>query len=156
MSDLNEALLEGRLVRDPHSFETESGVHVCLFTIASNSQYVEKRTGQTVTRTNYMPIETWRNVADFCMKYVKKGSGVRVTGKIKTSRWMADNVMKERICIAAEHIEFSNLSRNTNTNKEKRGNTAPDYVKAEDEEPVDIPADIVEKQITEVPETDED
>lgn len=106
MNDLNQIMLEGRLVRDPQARRLESGAVVCTFTIASNTGYYDKTSNKQIAMTAYMIIEAWRNLGEQCAKYLKKGDGVRVAGKIKQSRWIKDNIKNERTFISAEHVEF--------------------------------------------------
>jgi len=108
MNDINQILLEGRLVRDPNAKRLESGAVVCTFSVASNSYYYDKANAQRVEKTLFMLIETWGNVAESCIKYLTKGSGVRVAGSLKQSRWDGEHGVKmKRTVILADHVEFA-------------------------------------------------
>jgi len=106
MNKLNRVLLEGNLTRDPELTQTEKGTSVCHFSIAANRYY--KQDDEQKQEVSYIDIETWSGLADNCNKYLTKGRGVRVFGRLKQDRWI-DNTTgnnKQRMKIVAEHIEF--------------------------------------------------
>lgn len=125
MNDLNEVMMEGRLVRDPQARKLESGALVCTFTIACNTRYVNRKDGKFTEVATYMLIEAWQNVADACVKYLNKGDMVRVAGKIKQSHWEKERVKMEKTFISAEHVEF----------RSKTKPEAPAQIKTTEEEP---------------------
>lgn len=54
-----------------------------------------------------MNIDTWGALAESCGKYLRKGRGVRVVGRLKQDRWQGeDEKMRERYVVVAEHVEF--------------------------------------------------
>jgi len=107
MNDLNEVLIEGRLVRDPNAKKIGASDLVCTFTLASNLHYVDKESGQSIEKTTYVLIETWKQVAESCATYLKKGDGVRVVGMLRQSRWKKEpKITMEKNYILAEHVEF--------------------------------------------------
>ena len=110
MNDLNEVVIEGKLVKDPElKWIKQNETAVCKFTVAVNKRYKDKSGGDWKEDTSYFLIETWRGVAISCSKYLKKGRGVRIVGELKQYLWRdtanGDKV-RERIYIIAEHVEF--------------------------------------------------
>jgi len=74
-------ILQGRLVRDPETHTTKTGISVSSFTIA----WSEKR-GETETKL-FLPCTAWRGTGEFISKYFKKGQQIIVRGKIASRDW---------------------------------------------------------------------
>ena len=105
MKSLNFAILEGNLVRDPDYRITESGLPMCRFTLANN--YSFKRDDQWVNDANFINIVCWSRTAENCGQYLKKGSPVRVKGRIDQSYIKReDGHAFNVIDIVAQSVEF--------------------------------------------------
>ena len=105
MNSLNSVLIEGNLVKEPLLTNTESGGHVCTFTIASNRFYTNSEGLQK--EVSFFDVESWAKLAENCHSQGFKGRGVRVVGRLKQNRWTAvDGQPRSRIFIVAEHVEF--------------------------------------------------
>jgi len=105
---LNKAFLMGRLTRDPELRYTQAGVAVCTFTLA-----VDRRMAKD--KTDFLEIVAWRNTAEFCSKYLTKGSRVVVIGPIQTRTWENDNGQKRKKTeIIAEEVHFADSKRKAN------------------------------------------
>ena len=101
---MNKVFLIGNLTRDPETSETSSGVHVCRFAIAVNRNY----TGSDGTReTDFFNITVWRQLAENCGKYLKKGSKVAVIGQLQNRSYEDKDGIKRSVTdIVASEIEF--------------------------------------------------
>lgn len=154
MNDLNQVLLEGRLVRDPVARQLESGALVCTFTVASNTRYVNKTTGQVVNKAIFLLVETWQNVAEACASYLSKGDAVRVIGQIKQSHWMREKRIKmEKTFISAEHVEFKDKSKIfENHTEEEVVEDLTQHVKSEGEEPSEAEQAEIEEEVINISE----
>jgi len=98
----------GRLTRDPELRYTQAGVAVCTFTLA-----VDRRMAKD--KTDFLEIVAWRNTAEFCSKYLTKGSRVVVIGPIQTRTWENDNGQKRKKTeIIAEEVHFADSKRKAN------------------------------------------
>ena len=105
---MNKAFLMGRLTRDPELRYTQAGVAVCTFTLA-----VDRRMAKD--KTDFLEIVAWRNTAEFCRKYLTKGSRVVVIGPIQTRTWENDNGQKRKKTeIIAEEVHFADSKRKAN------------------------------------------
>ena len=105
---MNKAFLMGRLTRDPELRYTQAGVAVCTFTLA-----VDRRMAKD--KTDFLEIVAWRNTAEFCSKYLTKGSRVVVIGPIQTRTWENDNGQKRKKTeIIAEEVHFADSKRKAN------------------------------------------
>ncbi len=105
MSNLNSVLIEGNLTRDPELKTLPSGTPTCTFGIATNRYY--KVQGEKKQEVSYFDVEVWSKNAENCSQYLKKGSGVRVVGRLKMDAWTGeDGGRKTKVKIVAEHVEF--------------------------------------------------
>ncbi len=123
MNNLNSVLIEGYLVGEPKRTDFPNNKNVlCNFRIANNRFY--KKGGEQVQETSYFNVDVWGNVAENCARYLKKGSGVRVVGRIKEERWKdAEEKNHYAVKIIAEHVDFLSKSGNA-TQKKATGDAA--------------------------------
>jgi len=101
---LNSVNIMGNLTRDPELKYTNSGRSVCNMSLANNRIYTKN--GEKVTEVSYFDIEIWGAVAENCAKYLTKGSGVIVEGRLKQDRWEKDGKTQSRVRIAANSVHF--------------------------------------------------
>lgn len=94
---MNKAILIGRLTRDPDSRTLDSGKRCTKFSLAVN------RIGEGV---DFLNIVAWDKLADTCLKYLKKGSQVAITGHILTGSYERNGVKTPTFDIVAENVEF--------------------------------------------------
>src|SRR5438034_10187803 len=87
MSNLNKALLIGRLTKDPEMRYTPSGTAVTSFSIATN-RWSTGPDGERKEFTDYHNIVAYpigkRNLAETVAQYTRKGALVFVEGGIQT------------------------------------------------------------------------
>ena len=81
---MNKVLLVGRLVRDPETRTTGSGIKYSRFTIAVNRQFSDDQ-------TDFIPVVAWRNQADFMDAYMKKGALMSIEGRFTSSTYKNKN-----------------------------------------------------------------
>ena len=101
---LNSVNIMGNLTRDPEIKSTPAGKSVCSLSIANNRIYTKNN--ERVTEVSYFDIEVWGPVAENCSKYLKKGSGIIVEGRLKQDRWEKDGKTQSRVRITANSIHF--------------------------------------------------
>ncbi len=77
---LNRVILIGRLTRDPELRYTPAGVAVTQFTLAVDRPF----TSQGGEReADFIPVVTWRQLAETCANYLRKGRLTAVEGRIQ-------------------------------------------------------------------------
>ncbi len=101
---LNSVNIMGNLTRDPELKYTPSGKTVCSLSLANNRLYTSK--GEKITEVSYFDVEVWGVVAENCSKYLTKGSGVIVEGRLRQDRWEKDGKTQSRVRIIATNIHF--------------------------------------------------
>jgi single-strand DNA-binding protein len=106
---LNKVILIGRLTRDPDLRSTTSGVSCTTFTLAVDRNYTNQ---QGEREADFIPIVTWRNLAETCGKYLGKGRLVAVSGRIQV-RTYEDNDGQRRYVteVVADQVQFLERAR---------------------------------------------
>ena len=110
MSNLNKALLIGRLTKDPEMRYTPSGTAVTNFSIATN-RWSSGPDGERKEFTDYHNIVAYnagkRNLAEIVAQYTRKGALVFVEGRIQTRSWEGQDGQKRRTTeIIANDVQF--------------------------------------------------
>lgn len=80
---INKVILVGNLGKDPELRYTPSGAAVASFGIATTEKFKD-RDGNRQEKTEWHNIIAWRQLAEICGKWLKKGSQVYCEGKIQT------------------------------------------------------------------------
>lgn len=101
---LNRVILIGRLTRDPELRYTPAGVAVTQFTIAVDRPF----TSQGGEReADFIPVVTWRQLAETCANYLRKGRLTAVEGRIQVRNY--DNNEGKRVYVTeviADNVRF--------------------------------------------------
>ena len=110
MSNLNKALLIGRLTKDPEMRYTPSGTAVTNFSIATN-RWSKGPDGDSKEVPEYHNIVAYsggrRNLAEIVAQYTRKGALVFIEGRIQTRSWEGQDGQKRRITeIIANDVQF--------------------------------------------------
>ncbi len=84
---LNLCQFIGNLGQDPETKYLPSGNAVANFSIAVADDYKDKQTGQKVEQTEWVRCTAFGKLAEIIGEYVRKGSKVYVSGKMKTRKW---------------------------------------------------------------------
>lgn len=106
---MNKVMLIGNLTKDPEINTTSSGVSVCSFSIAVSRRYTN---GDGERETDFFNIVVWRQSAENCHKYLKKGSKVGIMGSIQNRSYTAaDGSKRYTTDIVAEEVEFLSTNR---------------------------------------------
>lgn len=84
-NDLNQCQFIGRLGQDPETRYTQSGDAVTNFSLAVGESW--KKDGEKKESTEWVRVVTWRKLAEICNEYLRKGSQVYISGKLKTRKW---------------------------------------------------------------------
>ncbi|WP_019639412.1 single-stranded DNA-binding protein [Paenibacillus fonticola] len=106
---LNRVILIGRLTRDPELRYTPSGVAVTQFTIAVDRPF----TSQGGEReADFIPVVTWRQLAETCANYLRKGRLTAVEGRIQVRNY--ENNEGKRVYVTeviADNVRFLESNR---------------------------------------------
>jgi len=89
-NDLNQCTFIGRLGKDPETRYLVNGDAATNFSIAVGESWKDKQ-GQKQERTEWVNVSCFGKIAEVCGEYLRKGSKVMVSGKIKTDKWQDNN-----------------------------------------------------------------
>lgn len=124
----------GRLTRDPELKHTPNGVAVASFNIAVDRQF---KSANGEKETDFIPVITWRGLAENCGRYLSKGKMVAVEGRLQIRTYEKDGQKRTVAEIVADNVQF--LSP-----KSENGSTgAPASIPAELEEIPPLDDDIL-------------
>ena len=105
---LNQAVLIGRIVRDPELKDTEKG-KVTNITLAVPRSF--KNTNGEYD-TDFISCVLWKGVAESTVEYCKKGDLVGVKGRIQTRDVeLDDETHKKYVEVIAEKVTFLSSKR---------------------------------------------
>ena len=85
-NDLNQCTFIGRLGKDPETRYLANGDAATNFSIAVGESWKDKQ-GQKQERTEWVNVSCFGRIAEICGEYLRKGSKVMVSGKMKTDKW---------------------------------------------------------------------
>jgi len=107
---INRSVLVGRLTKDPELKYTPSGVAVTQFTLAVDRPY----TSQNGEReADFIPVVVWRQLAETCANYLRKGRLTGVEGRIQVRNY--ENNEGKRVYVTevvADNVRFLEGNRN--------------------------------------------
>jgi len=110
---LNSVNVMGNLTRGTEIKHVPSGKAVCNFSIANNRVYVKN--SKKVSEVSYFDVEVWGVAGENCAKYLTKGSGVIVEGRLKQERWEKDGKSYSHIKIVAGSVHFLPKKQKSNS-----------------------------------------
>lgn len=99
-NDLNQCNFIGRLGADPEMRYMPSGEPICSFRIAVGWKTKEKEGAEWVS------ITAFSKLAEICGQYLKKGSQVFVSGRMKTDEYEKDGVKRYITKIVADRMQM--------------------------------------------------
>jgi len=101
---LNQAVLVGRLARDPELHQTESGHKMTRITLAVSRGYKDVN-GEYLT--DFINCTLWQGVAESTVEYVKKGDLIGVRGRVQTRNIAPEEEPKKMVTeIVADKVTF--------------------------------------------------
>lgn len=129
---MNQVGLVGRLVRDPELRYTASGTATCSFTLAVNDPYAKGD-----KKADFIAIVTWKQAAEACANYLRKGKLRSVEGRISTRNYDKDGRKVYVTEIIASNVRF--LERSEGQQTQQQGEQQDPFI--DDGKPLDISDD---------------
>lgn len=107
---MNKVFLSGNLTRDPEVKYTATGKAMARMGIAVQRRFKNPETGQY--DVDFFNLTAWEKTAEFCGRYLKKGSRVLLEGRIQTYNYVGqDGNKRSGVDILVENIEFGSSKR---------------------------------------------
>ena len=135
---LNRVILIGRLTKDPELRYTPGGIAVTQFTLAVDRPFK----GEDGEReADFIPVVTWRQLAETCANYLRKGRLTAVEGRIQVRNYEGNDGKRVYVTeIIADNVRFLESSRDNGQSSEQsgysRGQAADPF--ADDGKPINI------------------
>lgn len=105
---INNVVLTGRLTKDPE-LRKVNDVSVCSFILAVDRSY---KNAKGEREADFIPIVSWRKLAEICSDNLVKGSLIGVIGNIRTSNWEDDEGNKRKsVEVVADNITFLEIKQ---------------------------------------------
>ena len=107
MANLNKVMLIGNLTRDPELRYTPKGTAVADIGLAINRVWNNDQ-GQRQEETTFVDVTLWGRQAELAEKYLGKGRGVYIEGRLQLDTWDDKETGKKRskLKVVGENLQF--------------------------------------------------
>ena len=86
MNSLNQSQVIGNLTRDPELKKTQNDQSVTTIGVATNRGWTDS-SGAKHDEAEFHNIVCWGKLAEICCQFLKKGSKVYFSGRLRTRSW---------------------------------------------------------------------
>ena len=91
-SSINKAIIIGNLGKDPEIRQTQEGMKIVNFSVATTESWKDKATGEKRDRTEWHRVVIFSNgLGEIAERYLHKGSKVYVEGALRTRKWQGSD-----------------------------------------------------------------
>lgn len=87
MSDVNKAILVGRLGKDPEIRYTQTGTAAATLVVATSEKWKDRSSGEPRESTEWHRLVCWGRLAEICEQYLHTGDLAYFEGKLTTRKW---------------------------------------------------------------------
>ena len=133
MRGFNRVIIAGNLAKDPDVRYTVNKRAYARLSVAVSFRRKDP-SGEWKDSVDYIPVVTWGTTAENCGKYLKKGNGVLLEGRITTSSYDAKDGSGKRYSteVVADTLQFvggsgqsSGNNKSSNSRPQNSGNSFP-------------------------------
>jgi single-strand DNA-binding protein len=106
-SNINRVIITGNLTRDPELRSLPSGNSVCSLRVACNGRRRNPQTQEWEDVPNYFDVTVWGAQGENCQRYLSKGRGIAVDGRLQWREWTdKENNKRQSVDIVADSVQF--------------------------------------------------
>lgn len=105
MRGFNKVVLMGNLTRDPELRTTPNGQNVTSFSLAVNRSW-KNAAGEQQEAVDYIDCNVWGKPAEIINQYMKKGSGILVSGRLQQRSWEQEGQKRSKVEVVVEDFNF--------------------------------------------------
>lgn len=106
-SNINRVIITGNLTSDPELRSLPSGTSVCKLRVACNTRRKDGASGEWVDKPNYFDVTVWGAQGENCARYLAKGRGVAIDGRLEWREWETqEGGKRQSIEIIADAVQF--------------------------------------------------
>jgi single-strand DNA-binding protein len=111
VANFNKVILMGNLTRDVELRQTQSGMALAKFGMATNRKWSQN--GEQKESTCFVDLTAWGRQAEVLAQYVKKGSQLFVEGRLEYSTWEAKEGggKRSKLEVVVENFQFIGAPR---------------------------------------------
>jgi single-strand DNA-binding protein len=106
--NINRVIITGNLTKDPELGSIPGGgTSVCTLRVAVNGRK-RNAEGGWEDQPNYFDVTVWGQQGENCARYLKKGRGVAVDGRLRWREWTHNESGQKRqaVDIIADSVQF--------------------------------------------------
>ena len=106
-SNINRVIITGNLTSDPELRALPSGSSVCKLRVACNTRRKDGASGEWVDKPNYFDVTVWGAQGENCARYLAKGRGVAIDGRLEWREWETpEGNKRQAVEIVADSVQF--------------------------------------------------
>ncbi len=103
---MNKIMLIGNLGKDPEMSYTNDGTAVTRFSLAVNRR-IRSASGERQEETEWFTIVAWRQLAETCTTYLRKGHKVFLEGRLQQRKYVGqDGIQRTVVEVMASGMEM--------------------------------------------------
>jgi len=106
MASVNKVTIIGNLTRNPEATNTQGGLKITKFSVATSEKWTDKGTGEKQEKTEFHRVVTFGKLAEICSRYLEKGKQVYIEGRLQTNSWEKDGVKRYSTDIIAHEMKM--------------------------------------------------
>jgi len=100
-------IIIGNVGQDPELRYTRDGIAVCNFSVAVNRRWTDRASNQPREKTTWFRVSAWRELAETCNQFVRKGMQIMVTGEVDASAYAGqDGEARATLGLTAQNVQF--------------------------------------------------
>ena len=111
MNDVNIWIGTARLTRDPEVRYMPNGTAACEMGLASNYSWRPEGSDTAREETLFLQVVAFGKRGENCGKYLRKGSRVLVTARLKYETWEKDGQKRSTVKGVASDVQFLDSKR---------------------------------------------
>lgn len=135
---MNKVILIGRATKDFELRYTPTGVAVAQTTIAVERQVAKDKEKES----DFISLVVWKQLAETCANYIKKGHRFAVEGRIQTRNYENNEGRKVYVTeVVVDRVEFLEPKNGNSQGSQNNGNSRNSDPFQDDGKPIDISDD---------------
>lgn len=103
---INQCVIEGNLTRDAELRVTQGGTNVLTWTLASNDQQKDPKTGRWEDVANFVDCTLFGSRAEALSGLLTKGRHVVVSGRLKYRSWERDGERRSALEVRVQEVSL--------------------------------------------------
>lgn len=107
MASFNKVILAGNITRDPELRVTPKGTPICQFGLAVNRDY-KLESGEKREEVTFVDCEAWGKTGELIAKYLAKGRGALIEGRLKLDEWedKTTHQKRQKLKVVVDQVQF--------------------------------------------------